>query len=606
MTNRVGIVRLFLKSLELADNEVTDEKCSEGARRARATEARERREETAPDKPAPKPTEPEDARITRRRENYAQSGERIRALQDEVNAARAMKPDKDLDAADIDRNLRGLLRQLTSEIGNHQSNKFLLDNAIKIVAEEKDRLERVRLAAEAAVETNRTEAQRVAEAIASGPRSSKPSDDAPLGERFDWHLRGGLSSEQLPDKYITHEHLIAAGHEVQREIDKHTESVYTRTKAAQKEAKQQYDEASRQVAIAHNKSASALYENHPEWTQTKTQLQDVVNRSNEIEGKLYGDKSHTLGYAEKERMREQIHDLGNQWNSLYASKTAIESKIDDDLKKMVDSAEKSRNQAMKKLEVAKDTLQNSYGTAVREVLNKIRPLGAQGQHYSTENHWNSVHEEKDCIPTNLWNKLSTDKSKKEGKAAVEDALRSYPANWGKSMQDRGCSIAVRLVPGVRAFQKDLGPVSALLLSGDKSTTLHEIGHSMEAFSRSQDIRAREGRNNAPQHGDNYSPAQAVDRSLWQRVNSFYESRTAGKPREKMKDLYPSANYKDHEIVCQDDFAHPYIGKEYLDGSGKRVATEIMAMGIQAVYDKTRPADPGHKAFTLGALAWAGV
>ncbi len=86
--------------------------------------------------------------------------------------------------------------------------------------------------------------------------------------------------------------------------------------------------------------------------------------------------------------------------------------------------------------------------------------------------------------------------------------------------------------------------------------------------------------------------------------NWIKSRAAG-PAAPLKELNPSGNYDDDELAYPGNFANPYIGKIYGEGSSS-LATEVIAVGFEhftdaksmlELYDRDRE----HFAFMLGVL-----
>lgn len=86
-----------------------------------------------------------------------------------------------------------------------------------------------------------------------------------------------------------------------------------------------------------------------------------------------------------------------------------------------------------------------------------------------------------------------------------------------------------------------------------------------------------------------------------RCVEFLDYRCAGEAPEKLSKLTGNKRYKPYEVARKDKFFDPYCGKDYLDGSGSRWATEILSMGIERILDKPLQfmrEDPEYFAFVL--------
>lgn len=88
-----------------------------------------------------------------------------------------------------------------------------------------------------------------------------------------------------------------------------------------------------------------------------------------------------------------------------------------------------------------------------------------------------------------------------------------------------------------------------------STMVHELGHHIEES----------------------------DPDVFAKVTDFLTRRWGTGKRRKMKDIYPGSGYRDEEVTIPDDFQSAYTGSVY-EWNGSRYASEVVSMGIQALYD----------------------
>jgi hypothetical protein len=108
----------------------------------------------------------------------------------------------------------------------------------------------------------------------------------------------------------------------------------------------------------------------------------------------------------------------------------------------------------------------------------------------------------------------------------------------------------------RAFANDVNNSINLSMFERTDVVVHELGHLLEY--NSPDVQAA--------------------------THRFLAIRQAGGTRERLMDLYPGYNYKPHEWTIKDEFKNGYTGKEYIDGNGRRYATEVLSMGLQEMHN----------------------
>lgn len=110
-----------------------------------------------------------------------------------------------------------------------------------------------------------------------------------------------------------------------------------------------------------------------------------------------------------------------------------------------------------------------------------------------------------------------------------------------------------------------------------STIVHEMGHGLEHLSE----RARTA------------------------AHEFLGRRTEKDPLRKMSEISANNGYADHEVTKEDKFFNPYMGKDYVSGSGKRYATEVTSMALEFLHRNAShllETDEDTFYFALGQLA----
>ncbi|MDI1278028.1 phage minor head protein [Methylobacter sp.] len=80
--------------------------------------------------------------------------------------------------------------------------------------------------------------------------------------------------------------------------------------------------------------------------------------------------------------------------------------------------------------------------------------------------------------------------------------------------------------------------------------------------------------------------------LDQLFQDLHKRRTSGEPLKRLRDIYPSFNYRLDEMTREDHYINAYFGKEY-DGSAK----EVMTMAIESVIYRNSPLSASEHPFT---------
>jgi hypothetical protein len=88
-----------------------------------------------------------------------------------------------------------------------------------------------------------------------------------------------------------------------------------------------------------------------------------------------------------------------------------------------------------------------------------------------------------------------------------------------------------------------------------ASAVHELGHHLE-----------------------FSDPYVLEKSL-----EFYDRRTQGENLVRLSILTGDKRYKANEKARKDNFQDAYMGKEYVDRNGNRIATEIVSMGIEYMW-----------------------
>lgn len=163
------------------------------------------------------------------------------------------------------------------------------------------------------------------------------------------------------------------------------------------------------------------------------------------------------------------------------------------------------------------------------------------------------------------------RSNKAAKAFIQQAAKWFPSDWMEEINANGGILAKS---ARRGFFRLTGNVHEIAVSGKGTkTALHELGHALEKHFRSMDIE-----------------------------KEFYDRRTAGFPLERLKDI-TNLRYSKDEVARKDDFADPYMGKDY-----KGRAYEVFSMGLEGVYFNEGDMwhkDPETIKFIIGILLGVG-
>lgn len=163
------------------------------------------------------------------------------------------------------------------------------------------------------------------------------------------------------------------------------------------------------------------------------------------------------------------------------------------------------------------------------------------------------------------------RSNKAAKAFIEQASKWYPSDWMQEINANGGILAKSVR---RGYFRLTAMYHEIAVSGNGArTALHELGHAFERHFRSIDIE-----------------------------REFYNRRTAGLPLERLKDI-TNLRYDPKEVTRKDDFADPYMGKDY-----KGRAYEVFSMGLEGVYFNDRDMwhkDPDCIKFMIGILLGVG-
>jgi hypothetical protein len=72
--------------------------------------------------------------------------------------------------------------------------------------------------------------------------------------------------------------------------------------------------------------------------------------------------------------------------------------------------------------------------------------------------------------------------------------------------------------------------------------------------------------------------EAVDKDWLNASNEFLDKRRGTEKLQELRTLTGNKAYKDDEVVYEDKFKNPYMGKYY-----NRQATEITSMGLEWLY-----------------------
>jgi hypothetical protein len=152
--------------------------------------------------------------------------------------------------------------------------------------------------------------------------------------------------------------------------------------------------------------------------------------------------------------------------------------------------------------------------------------------------------------------LTTDEHRR-----LERGVEEYKRFVGDGVLPKGAAIEVRAVEaqyaglGGRAYYKDNG-IYFSPGQVDQWKVVHELGHWLEE----------------------------QNSEIFDEITAFLDRRTAGEAAVKMNDLYVGRGYGDDELTKVDKFENPYVGLQYYH-KGKRVASEVLSMGLQYFYEE---------------------
>lgn len=170
------------------------------------------------------------------------------------------------------------------------------------------------------------------------------------------------------------------------------------------------------------------------------------------------------------------------------------------------------------------------------------------------------------IPKTMWAKGSSEANKE----LLQEAFSVYPSDWLQYLKAAGKGISTRKIKrgyfyangAVTGSDKlyyvsgietsELTKYITINMNGVRRTTpFHEIGHMVEYF--------------------NYDALRLS--------REFVEHRTKGEGFTKLKDLFPSSEYRADEVVKADNFITPYIGKDYGNNG-----TEVLSVGLESLFE----------------------
>lgn len=142
-------------------------------------------------------------------------------------------------------------------------------------------------------------------------------------------------------------------------------------------------------------------------------------------------------------------------------------------------------------------------------------------------------------------------SKGAGADLVVAASRLFPDSWTKAADNFGPLTAKK--QDRRAFYRPGQNGAGLLAVRDFGSTVHEYAHRLQA---------------AMPELDDY-------------FQQLHVGRTAGDPLRRMRDLSPGYPYAASEVAREDDYIHPYMGKEYSGRNvGRAGALEVMSLSLE--------------------------
>lgn len=168
--------------------------------------------------------------------------------------------------------------------------------------------------------------------------------------------------------------------------------------------------------------------------------------------------------------------------------------------------------------------------------------------------------------------------------------------------------------GKQAIGKKAADVVDFLKGMVNGDTIEDMGNIKVTLSRSRAVRAYALSDNGEIIVGRASGAKTIAHEIghvletrlegWHdRAVEFLEMRTEGEIATSLRKL-TGIKYAAGEIAKPDQFFDPYVGKLYLDKSGKNRMTEVISMGIERLYDDPlgfSRDDPQHFDFIIGLL-----
>jgi hypothetical protein len=139
-----------------------------------------------------------------------------------------------------------------------------------------------------------------------------------------------------------------------------------------------------------------------------------------------------------------------------------------------------------------------------------------------------------------------------GAKLVQAVSQQFPDSW-KAASDSLGELRANYTQG-RGFYRPHISGSGLLSVSDYRVAVHELTHRMQ---------------HAMPELDDY-------------FQELHERRTKGDRQQHLQALLPGHGYGHNEVTREDNYIHPYQGKEYRGGGGRHGALEVMTMAYQWV------------------------
>lgn len=274
-----------------------------------------------------------------------------------------------------------------------------------------------------------------------------------------------------------------------------------------------------------------------------------------------GEKTNELVYNASREVREREAALVKQIADLQdpAKRRRLVGNLEDTLK----AARKALTRARVEAAQANREYCTEFGLEARKVLSEVRPMGAP---------------DPKAAPVKRYNLKPGSKPNAAVVQHVDRMSTTVPSDWWAASNADKQTVRLLAEGNKRAHYRHSDGellVPAFAQESSQSTALHEFAHRFETVLPRLDAVMIEFRNR----------------------------RTQGERVQLLRDITGIRAYKTSEVTREDDFEHPYMGKDY---GGRN--SEILSMGLEALFhSKVQNSimaiqDPEYRDLILGALA----